>query len=120
MPPNLLPGTSGSVFTLVTQGVVGFANLGNKGASNPSLITPQEYLTLPKEDITSYAHARDEPFNEYLVGGNPPLLVRTKTVLMKAELIKDRYNAFGDPQILVSYNTSHSVAEYKVGELLSP
>ncbi len=81
-------------------------------------MTPDEYLKLPKEDITSFARPRDEPLNEFLVGGSPPLLVRTKTVLMKAEIMKDRYNAFGDPQIFVTHNTSHSVSEYKTGELL--
>ena len=98
---------------------MGFSNLGKKGQSDLRTITPEEYLKLEKEDITSFANARDEPLNEFVLGGSPPLLVRTKTVLMKAELMKDRYNAFGDPQILVTHNTSHSVSEYKTGQLLS-
>lgn len=121
VPRNALPaGTLGPVFSLVIQGIVGFANQGRKGPSDPRTITRQEYPKLPKEDITSYVHARDEPLNEYLVEGNPPLLIRTKTVLMKAELVKDRYDAFGDPQVLVTHNTSHSVSEYKPDEILSP
>ena len=121
VPGNLLPdGALGPVFTLVTQGIVGFANLGKKGPNDSRPITYDEYPKLPKEDITSYAHARDVPLNEFLVEGSPPLLVRTKTVLMKAELVKDRYDAFGDPQVLVTHNTSHSVSEYKTDEMLSP
>lgn len=117
---DLPAGTLGPVFTLVIQGIVGFANQGRKGPSDPRAITPDEYPKLPKEDVTSYAHARDEPLNQFLVGGSPPLLVRTKTVLMKAELVKDRYDAFGDPQVIVTHHTSHSVSEYEAGELLSP
>jgi hypothetical protein len=115
---DLPAGALGPVFTLVIQGTVGFANQGRKGVSDPRPITPDEYPKLPKEDITSYAHARDEPLNQFLVEGSPPLLVRTKTVLTKAELVKDRYDAFGDPQVLVTHNTSHSVSEYKADQLL--
>ena len=114
VPENLLPaGTLGPVLNLVIQGVVGFANRGRKSASDPRIITPAEYPKLPKEDITSFAQVRDEPFNEFLLTGSPPLLVRTKTVLVKAERVKDRYDAFGDPQVIVTHNTSHSVSKYK-------
>ena len=121
VPRNLLPaGTLGPVFNLATQGIVGFANQGKKGASDPREITHDEYRKLPKEDITSYTHARDEPLNEFLVTGNPAFLVRTKTVLIKAELVKDRYDAFGDPQVIVAHNTTHSVTKYKADESSSP
>jgi len=121
VPAKLLPlGTLGPVFTLVTQGIVGFANQGRKGPSDPRPITLAQYRKLPKEDITSYAHVRDEPFNEFLLTGSPQWLVRTKTVLIKAELVRNRYDAFGDPQVLVTHNTSHSVSEYKAGESLNP
>jgi hypothetical protein len=113
---NLPASALGPVFTLAIQGRVGFVNQGRKGTSDPRDITSKGYPKLPKEDITSYAHARDEPLNEFLVEGNPPLLVRTKTVLTKVELVKDRYDAFGDPQIIVSHHTSHRVSEYKADE----
>jgi hypothetical protein len=120
--PGKLPpsGTLGPVFTLAIQGIVGFANVGRKGANDPRRVTADEFPKLPKEDITSYAHARDEPMNELLVAGSRPLLVRTKTVLTKAELVKDRYDAFGDPQIIVTHRTLHSVSEYKAPEPPNP
>lgn len=117
---NLPASALGPVFTLAIQGTVGFVNQGKKGTSDPREITPEEYPKLPKEDITFYAHARDEPLNEFLVEGSPPILVRTKTVLTKVEFVKDRYDAFGDPQIIVSHNTSHRVSEYKADELRNP
>jgi len=118
--PGKLPsaGKLGPVFTLAIQGIVAFVNQGRKGASDPRVITPDEYPKLPKEEVTPYAHARDEPLNEFLVEGSPPLLVQTKTVLMKVELVKDRYDAFGDPQIVVTHSTLHSVSEYEAGESL--
>jgi hypothetical protein len=121
VPEEHLPlGTLGPVFTLAIQGVVGFVNQGKKGASDPRPITQDEYPKLRKEDITSYAHARDEPLNEFMIEGSPPLLVRTKTVLLKVELVRGRYDAFGDPQIIITHDTSHSVSEYKAGALASP
>jgi len=116
---NLPVSKLGPVLTLVIRGSVGFANEGRKGASDPRPITPDEYSKLPKEDITSFAHVRDEPLNQFLVDGSPPLLVRTKTILTKAEFVRDRYDAFGDPQVLVTHNTLHRVSEYKPGELPS-
>lgn len=117
VPRNLLPaGTLGPVFNLAIQGIVGFSNQGKKGTSDPREITREEYPKLPKEDITSYTHARDEPLNEFLVPGNPAFLVRTKTALIKAELVKDRYDAFGDPQVIVAHNTTHTVTKYKTAE----
>lgn len=114
VPRKLLPtGKLGPIFRLAIHGIVGFANQGKKGEIDPRPITPGEYLKLRREDITSYAHARDEPLNEFLVEGNPALLFRTKTVLMKVELVKARYDAFGDPQVIVTHNTLHSVSEYK-------
>jgi len=117
---DLPAGTLGPVFNLAIHGVVGFTNEGRKGASDSRPMTPDEYRKLAKEDITAHAHARVEPLNEFLVAGSPPFLVRTKTILMKAELVKGRYDAFGDPQIVVTHNTLHSVSEHKAGELLSP
>jgi hypothetical protein len=122
VPANLLPPDAPKqpVYALVTQGVIGFNNAGKKGPSNPVALTPNEYISSPKTDVTSSTTPRDEPLNEFVVAGNPPWLVRTKTVLLKAEVITDRYNAYGDPHVGITHNTSHSIAEYKKGELFSP
>ena len=118
VPRNDLPSNRlGPVLTLVIQGRVGFTNQGKKGASDPRPITPDDYQKLPREDITNRAHPRDEPLNQFLVEGTPPLLVRTRTILTRVELVKGRYDAFGDPQVLVAHNTSHRVSEFKPGKL---
>jgi hypothetical protein len=120
VPRNDLPtGTLGPVLILVLQGAVGFTNQGSKVARDPHPITSDEYPKLPREDITNYTQVRDEPLNEFLADGSPPLLVWTKTILTKAELVKNRFDAFGDPQVLVTHNTSHRVSEYRLGERFS-
>lgn len=103
-----------------TQGIVAFINIGKKGPSDPKPVNQDEMRTIAREDLTSYTVSRDEPLNEYVVSGNPPLLVRTKTVMLKVELFKNRFNVFGDPYLWVNHNTSHSVSEYKMGDLYSP
>lgn len=117
LPPRMQP----PVIALNTQGVVAFSNEGKKGPPSPHL-SPEESSKAPQEDLTSYVTTRDEPFNEYIVSrrGGTPLLVRTKTVLIKLVVLKNRYNIFGDPVIRIEHNTSHSVSEYKEGELYSP
>jgi hypothetical protein len=121
IPKELMPQTTTErILGLNTQGIVGFLNEGKKGPSDPQPLNPADLPRIAKQDLTSHTTTREEPFNEYLIGGNPALLVRTKTVMLKVEWLKDRFNVFGDPQLWVNHNTSHSVTEYKTGELLSP
>lgn len=117
----LPPGTASPVVAVNTQGIVAFINEGKKQTSGKP-ISPAEFSLAPKEDITSFVTARDEPFNEYVVQrpGQATVLVRTKTVLLKAEVLKDMYSIFGDPMIWVNHNTSHSVSELKDGEMYFP
>jgi hypothetical protein len=117
----LPPGAKPPVLAVNSQGIVSFINRGKKEASGGP-IPPQEFDSIPKEDITSYLTTSDEPFNEYVAKrlGKVPLLVRTKTVLLKALVLKNKYNVFGDPIIYAEHSTSHSVSEYKEGEVLLP
>jgi len=122
VPQEMLPSDAKPpILAVNTQGIVAFTNEGKKGPSGKP-ISPEEFRVAPKDDITSYVTPRDEPFNEYVVQrtGKPSLLVRTKTILIKAEVLKDTNNPFGDPVIWVSHNTAHSVTEYKEGEIYFP
>lgn len=118
---SLPPDAKIPILAVNAQGIVAFTNEGEKGPSGKP-ISPIEFEVAPKDDITSYVTTRDEPFNEYVVQrkDEATLLVRTKTVLTKAEVLKDRYNVFGDPVIWVNHNTAHSVTEYKEGEYFLP
>jgi hypothetical protein len=122
IPENSLPpGAKPPVLAVNTQGIVSFVNRGNKEPSGRPIL-PQEFDSVPKEDITSYVTTSDEPFNEYVAArlAKSPLLVRTKTILLKVLVLKDKYNVFGDPVIYAEHDTSHSVSEYKEGEMLLP
>ena len=120
LPPEMLPpGNPAPIFGWTTQAVVSFKNLGKKGPPNPQTITQEDYLKSKIEDITSSVTTQDEPFNEYIIGGNPALLLRAKTVLTKAEWIVGQTNVFGDPALWVNHDTSHSTSELKLGDLTS-
>ena len=114
VPRSLLPpGTTGRALGLNTQGVVGFTNRGGKGAIDPRPITPEEAQKNEKQDLTSFLTVRDEPFNEFILAGRPPTLLRTKTVVVKVEVLVGRRNAMGDPALLVNHSTSLSTSEDK-------
>jgi hypothetical protein len=84
-------------------------------------LTQQELQNLPKEDLTGLVSTRDEPFNEFVASrkGEKPILVRTKTSLLKFELFKDKHGATGEPMIWVNHNTAHSVSELNTGDIYS-
>lgn len=114
VPGSLLPnGTVGRAFGLNTQGVVGFSNRGKKGASDLRPITQEEFQKGEKQDVTSFLTTRDEPFNEYILAGRPPTLLRAKTVVVKVEVLVGRTNSIGDPAIWVNHTTSLSTSEDK-------
>jgi len=121
VPPEFVPReASGPVLAVNTQGVVSFLNEGKKGQPGQP-VAPPAYASIPKDDITQFVITRNEPFNEFVVPrkGKPSLLVRTKTVLLKAEHMIDKFGPTGDPQLLINHSTTHSVSEGTQAELLS-
>jgi hypothetical protein len=117
LPPDAKP----PVLAMNTQGIVGFINEGKKGPIGTPM-SPQEFNLAPREDITSFVTTRDEPFNEYVAArrGKTPILIRTKTIMLKVQMLKDQTNVFGDPIIWVDHNTSHSATESKDAEMYLP
>jgi hypothetical protein len=114
-PSNTVPSAvSQRQFAISTQGMVGFTNYGTKGPCDRRVISSFEYHASPKEDITSSVTPRDEPFNEFVVGGSPPILFRTRTVLVKLEVFTNRYTACGDPHLWVNHSTVFSVSDLKL------
>ena len=108
-PPNCASPFLGPLF----HHMVAFKNVGKKGTPDPRPATFQEYAKSPKEDITNFTKPLDEPYNEFAVTRDPPYLIRTRTILMKIELLKDRWNQFGDPVLWPQHQTSQSVSECK-------
>jgi hypothetical protein len=98
------------------QSLVGFTNTGEKIQPKP-MPTSTDIRMLEKKDITNFIVDHfDEPWNEFILQGNPPIMIRTKTVLAKLEWIHQYTDIFGDPSLWANHSTTHSVSEAPVGE----
>lgn len=93
-----------------TINVMSFINLGKKNAPNPHIIdisSPE----VEKIDITRSIpdEDRQEPYNEYVVAKDPPLILRTKSLLLKVVVCPNLYNEMGDPVLIIKQSHAHSV-----------
>jgi hypothetical protein len=115
LPPNI-PTPELPFYLITTQGIVSFVNEGKKSPPGP-VLTQEQIQKAPKEDITGLViDSAHEPFNEYLVSGNPSVSLKTRTTLVKIEVLQNTINAQGDPMLWVSQNTTHNVSVSKSGE----
>jgi len=112
IPPDKMP-SEGMVVGLSFQAIVSFTNQGDKHTASKELPTPQKVVKMKKQELTSYIVEEEnyEPWNQYVLVGEPPKLLKTRTILIKVEWIIDCYNNLGDPYLLVNHNTSHSVSD---------
>ena len=128
LPSNIFEKTSNTWPTVVsqrqfavpTQGMIGFTNYDAKGPCDQRVISQLEYNVAPKVDITSSVTPRDEPFNEFVAGGSPALLFRTRTIVVKVEVFTNRYTVCGDPYLYVNHSTVFSVSDMRNANLLTP
>jgi len=119
VPEDLLPNGAKSEFpsyVINFQSIVAFTNAGEK--KQPKPIPPDtDIRTAKKTDITNFMIDHpDEPWNEFILQGNPPIMIRTKTVLSKLEWNREYTDIFGDPSLWANHNTTHSVSQAPVGE----
>jgi hypothetical protein len=119
VPEELLPkGMKSELpsYVINYQSLVGFTNAGEKIQPKP-MPTDTDIRTLEKTDITNFiVDHSDEPWNEFILQGNPPIMIRTKTVLAKLEWIHQYTDIFGDPSLWANHSTTHSVSKAPVGE----
>lgn len=88
------------------QVIVGFSNKGEKGKS-VSTPAPAELRGAEKEDLTPYILENPfEPWNEYVVEGDPPVIVGTRTILANLDWYVGYTNELGDPLLWASQNTT--------------
>jgi hypothetical protein len=121
VPENLLPkgmNTSGFPFYMIGfQSFVAFANQGEKKKPNP--MPPNlNIATASKKDITSYVidEQNFEPWNEFILQGNPPIKIKTRTILAKLEWLYEYTDNFGAPSLWANHDTTHSVGHADTGE----
>lgn len=119
VPEELLPKGAKSElpsYMINFQTIVGFTNAGVK---KPPKLMPQDIdiTTAKKTDITMFMiDNTNEPWNEFILQGNPPIMIRTKTVLTKLEWIDEYTDIFGDPALWASHDTTRSVIHAPVAE----
>ena len=112
IPPNQIP-PEGILVGVSYQPVVTFTNQGEKHTRSDTLPTPQETLKMKRLELTNYIVNEEnyEPWNEYVLVGTPPKLMKTRTILSKVEWVIGSYNNLGDPYLLVNHNTTHSISD---------
>ncbi len=91
--------------------MVGYVNQGEK-IKSAKRWQPQFINSSKKQDLFSYIikEQTDEPWNEYVLQGETPVMLRTKTTLNTAYLYPEYSNDLGDPIIHAIHNTSISVS----------
>jgi len=115
VPANSIPATqrisNEPLVGVSYQPIVAFINQGKKF---PPTEIPKNMDIVNKEkiDLTDFIIREEdyEPWNEYVIQGDPPRILKTKTILNKAIVIVDVYNNLGDPYIIANHNTTYSVS----------
>ena len=94
---------------LASQTLVSFTNFGKKQVPTTPNVTPEIMATSNKTDLTRFCENSYEPWCEFVLQGDPPLLVRIKTVLTRVDWLVDHVSYSGDPFLWAYSNTSLEV-----------
>jgi len=97
--------------------IVAFTN--HKDKQEPSEIPkPIELKKRRKMELTNYMVQEQtfEPWNEYVIQGSNPKLLKTRTILAKVEWYPDITNKLGDPYIWANHATTVAVSSTDVPE----
>lgn len=105
-----------TAMSLEVNAISSFINEGERGEPDQSPFKPNEAIL---DDITDHLHPIDEPFNEFVIAGDPPKLLRTRTVATMVRVARNRYNAFGEPILITTNATTYSLGEFSLGNSLS-
>ena len=113
IPPNQMPPEGISV-GMGTRTVVSFTNKGQKHKPTP----PKQLEDKPLSELTNYiiTDRNHEPWNTYILGVQPTLLLKTRTILSKATWVKDCYTELGDPLIRINHSTIHTISNQSAPE----
>lgn len=115
IPPNEQM-SNDPLFMVGGQIIVSFTNKGDKKepTSNP---TREDMKKTRKVELTSYIQDQPfEPWNEFVIQGDPPIILKRRTILSKIEWYVDYTNQLGDPYIWAVHNTTDSVSVSDIGD----
>lgn len=113
---KIQPGSESANIGTSSQTLVSFTNKGKKLTPTRTAVTPQLIATAKKENLTRFYENAHEPWNEFILQGTPPLLVRVKTILTRVEWLTEHVNQQGDPVLWANTNVSLDVSEDTAGE----
>lgn len=104
-------------YVVSAQTIVAFTNSGEKKEPTATALTPELMKTARKMELTNYVGGQPfEPWNEYVIQGDPPVLIRMRTILARLEWFPDYTNGFGDPSLWAYQNTTQNVSVTNTGE----
>jgi len=108
----------GIVIGVSYQAIVSFANQGKKHDPPSKTLSPHEVRQAKRMELTDYVIGENnfEPRNEYVLAGDPPRLVKTKTILMKVEWVIDHHDDAGDPYLWANHDAGHTVSDVDTPE----
>lgn len=113
--PPMNPPTNLPEFMIGTQGIAAFSNSYTNKKIN--LMPPNALTTAKKIEITNFVVDQGfEPWNEFIVEGTPPILIKTRTILSKLEWYDEYTDEFGAPSLFANHNTTHSASLATMGE----
>jgi hypothetical protein len=102
-------------FVIGTQAIVSFTSQKEKSVLRVPI--KSDIDSAKKVDVTSFIiDPPYEPWNEFILEGSPPMMVRTKTVLTKLQWIEGYTDQVGGPSLWAQHNTTHSVSSSQTGE----
>ncbi len=98
-------------FFMQSVNVISYMNRGEYSKPDNRPLTMNELNSLPKIDITDLLDPINEPFNIFITMGTEKIYsIRSKSTIVKAELLKGRYDYYGNPMFTVEVNTGISYA----------
>ena len=96
--------------------IVAFSNREEKKEPTAS-IKQEDMKKAKKMELTSYIIEQSfEPWNEFVIQGDPPIILKRRTILSKLEWYVDYTNQLGDPHLWAAHNTTDSVSKSVVGD----
>ena len=104
-------------YALTHQTIVAFTSRGHKKEPTLSLPDRLQLQQSKKTDLTSYIQDQPyEPWNEYVIQGDPPVLVKTRTILAKVEWYVNCTNGLGDPYLWAHLGNTTSASVVEAGD----
>jgi len=104
-------------FVVGSQTIVAFTSRGKKKEPSLKLPSRNDMKTTKRIDLTNFILDQPfEPWNEFIVQGDPPILLKQRTILAKLDWYSEFTNQLGDPYLWANHTTTQSSSIATTGE----